>query len=159
MVRGPLHEEVLTMGFDLANIETRKHAEAGKFFPVRHPVTAEPLLDDDKKPIEICISGADASRIKNAVEARNRARREAIAAAKPGEAAGYNGWETREQDTIDDLVLLTEGWSDNIVLDGKPLPFSKDNARILYTRFPEIAQQMTEIATNSINFMPASSKK
>lgn len=148
------------MGFDLGAIETRKHAEVGKYFPIRHSITNEVLVDDNKKPLEICISGADASRIKNAVEARQKARRDAIAAVKPGETPpDFNAWEVREQDVIDDLVLLTEGWSDNIELDGKPFPFSKENAAVLYKRFPEIAQQMTAIATDRVNFMQASSKK
>jgi hypothetical protein len=148
------------MGFDLSKIESRKHAEKGKYFPIKHPVTGEPLLDDTGAPIEICISGSDASRIKSAVEARQKLRREAIAAVKPGEAQpDYNAWTVREQDMIDDLVLLTEGWTDNVELDGQPLPFSKENAAILYRRFPEIAEQMTIAATNRVNFMPASSKK
>lgn len=148
------------MGFDLGSIETRKYAEEGVFFPIRHPKTNEPLLDDNEQPLQIKISGADASRIKNAVEKRQRDRRAALAAVKPGEPEpDFVSWEVREQDVVDDLVLLTEGWTDNIELDGKPLPFSKENAAILYKRFPEIAQQMTENATNRINFLPASSKK
>jgi hypothetical protein len=154
-------------GFDLGQIETRKYAEEGKLFPIRHPVIGadgatvmEPVLDDKGEPLQIRISGADASRIKNAVEQRQRARREAIAAVKPGETApDFNSWEVREQDVVDDLVLLTEGWTDNFELDGKPFPFSKDNAAVLYKRFPEIAAQMTEVATNRMNFTPALSKK
>src|SRR5581483_5428303 len=127
------------MGFDLSAVETRKHVEVGKYFPIKHMVTGEVLVDDKGKPLEICISGADASRIKNAVEARQKQRRAAIEAAKPGETPpDFNTWEQREQDIVDDLVLLTEGWSDNIELDGKPFPFSKENAAILYQRFPEI---------------------
>jgi len=162
MVRGPTFAEDEALGFDLGKIETRKYADEGKYFPILHPVTGEPVLDDNKKPVEILISGADASRIKNAVEERQRTRRAAVEAAanKPADQRpDYNGWQTREKDMIDDLVLLTEGWTDNLELDGKPLLFSKENAAILYQRFPEIAEQMTRNATNRINFMPASPKK
>jgi len=145
--------------FDLSRIETRKHAESGVFFPIRHPATGEPILDEAGNPLQIKISGADASRIKSAVEQRQQKRQEAIAAAKPDAKPDFNTWTVREKDMIDDLVLLTEGWTDNIELDGFPLPFSKENAEILYTRFPEIAEQMTRAATNRINFMPASSSK
>ncbi len=155
------------MGFDLGQIETRKFVEEGKLFPIRRQIvgedgatTMEPVLDDKGEQLQIKISGADASRIKNAVEQRQRARRAALEAVKPGETPpDINGWEIREQDIVDDLVLLTEGWTDNFELDGKPFPFSKDNAAILYKRFPDIAQQMTEIATTRVNFLPASSKK
>src|ERR1035437_9721067 len=111
------------MGFDLGLIETRKHAEEGVFFPILHPKTGEPLKDDDGNEIKIRISGADASRIKTAVEERQAAQKALAADAKPGEVVEYN-WQMREQDIIDDLVLLTEGWTDNVELDGKPLPFS-----------------------------------
>jgi hypothetical protein len=148
------------MGFDLSAIESRKQAETGKFFPLKNPATGEPLLDEEGKPLEIKISGVDASRIKNAVEQRNKSRRQALAGTKPGdEPPDFNTWETKEKDLIDDLVTLTVDWTPNISLDGEPLPFSKENALKLYTRFPEIAEQMTLMATNRVNFMPASSKK
>lgn len=146
------------MGFDLAVIETRKHAEEGAFFPILNPKTKEPLIDDGGNELKIKISGADASRIKSAVEEREARRRAAIAE-KPDAMAEYNHWKAREQDMIDDLVLLTEGWTDNIELDGKPFPFSKDNARELYQKFPEIAEQMTARATNRLNFMQTSASK
>lgn len=155
------------MGFDLGLIETRKHVEVGVFFPILHPKTREPLKDENGDEIKIRISGADASRIKSAVEERQAARRaaavaaEAAAAAKgqqPGAAVVEYGWQDREKERVDDLVLLTEGWTDNVMLDGKPLPFSKENARTLYERFPEIAEQMAALATNRLNFMPTSAK-
>jgi hypothetical protein len=146
------------VGFDLGVIETRKYAEEGVFFPVLHPKTGEPLKDDAGSEIKIKISGGDASRIKSAVEERQAARKALDADAKKGEVVEYN-WQMREQDIVDDLVLLTEGWTDNVELDGKPLAFSKVNARILYQRFPEIAEQMSVRATNRLNFMPTSANK
>ncbi len=145
------------MGFDLGAIETRKYAEQGVFFPILHSVTGEPIVDDKGEQLKIKISGADASRIKTAVEEREAARKAADATEKP--PAIQSSWQKREQDVIDDLVLLTEGWTDNIELDGQPFPFSKENAAVLYSRFPEIAEQMTRKATNRLNFMPTSAKK
>lgn len=147
------------MGFDLAAIEMRKFAEEGVYFPILHAVTREPVVDDKGEQLKIRISGSDASRIKTAVEQREAARRAAEAVEKPGAAIVSTGWQQREQDLIDDLVLLTEGWTENFELDGQPFPFTKENAAVLYTRFPEIAEQMTQRATSRLNFMPTSAKK
>jgi len=42
--------------------------------------------------------------------------------------------EELEQNTIEILAACTVGWS-GVVVDGKEIPFNKDNAKMLYTRF------------------------
>jgi hypothetical protein len=145
------------MGFDLGKIETKKHAEEGVDFPLMN-AARELIVDDDGKPLTIKMGGADSVRIKNVVRDRQRRRREELDALPPGTPEPEYTWEQRETEMIEDLVVLTHGWSDNIELDGQPFPFSKENAEILYRRFPEIAEQMTVRASARVNFMPTSSK-
>jgi hypothetical protein len=145
------------MGYDIGRLETKKFAEEGVDFQIVSP--QGPLSDDDGNPVTIKLGGADASRIKTAVRERQAKRRAEAETLPPGTPAPEYTWEMRERDTIEDLVTLTFGWSDNLELDGAPFPFSKENALELYTRFPEIAEQMTAKATNRINFMRASSTK
>ncbi|QOZ25275.1 hypothetical protein [Bradyrhizobium sp. CCBAU 51753] len=145
------------MGFDLNTIEMRCHAETGVNFEILHPKTGKPIVDGDGKTLWINMSGSDASRIKSAVDERAAKREaEAKAAAAKNELVPLRTWQDNEDDMIEDLVLLTNGWSDNWVLDGKPFPFSKENAAILYRRFPEIAAQMTSRVTVRLNFLPTS---
>ncbi|MCC8946013.1 hypothetical protein H8A97_13110 [Bradyrhizobium sp. Arg62] len=147
------------MGFDLNTIEMRCHAETGINFDVLHPKTGQPIVDGDGQKLWINLSGSDASRIKSAIDERSARREtEARAAAAKNELVPLRSWQDNENELVDDLVLLTNGWSDNWVLDGKPLPFSKENAATLYRRFPEIASQMTQRVTNRLNFLPASAK-
>jgi hypothetical protein len=147
------------MGYDIGRLETKKFAEQGVDFPILHPGTLLPITDGDGNPVTIRIGGADSTRIKTAVRERQALRRAENDKLPPGTPLPEYTWEMREKDTIEDLVTLTFGWSDNLELDGQPFPFSSENALILYTRFPEIAEQMTAKATSRINFMQASSTK
>lgn len=138
------------MGYDLGKMEIRKHSEEGVDFQLEHPMDG-PITDDDGKPITINLSGADSSRIKAAVRERAKLRQ----AQAPVE---YDD-QMREDENIEDLVTLTNGWSDNWEMDGQPFHFSKDNAAVFYRRFPDIAAWATGKVTNRINFMRGWSKK
>lgn len=48
-----------------------------------------------------------------------------------------------EQEGLDLLVTCTAGWR-GVLFDGKELPYSPDNARMLYERVPIIREQVDE---------------
>lgn len=145
------------MGFDLAKVETRSRIEEGVFFPILRMDNRQPIVDDKGAELMIKLSGADASRIRSAIEEREAARK-ADASAKGLQVIPPQSWQEQEDERIADLVMLTEGWTDNVELDGKPFPFSKENAAMLYRRFPEIAEQMTARATSRLSFFPTEPK-
>jgi hypothetical protein len=143
------------MGYDIGKMEIRKFSESGIDFQVEHPMDG-PIFDDKKKALTINLSGADSSRIKAAVRERQKKQQAQVEETK--KPIEYDD-QMREDENIEDLVTLTNGWSDNWELDGQPFPFSKDNAAKLYRRFPDIAAWATSKVTTRINFMQGWSKK
>jgi hypothetical protein len=142
------------MSFDLSHFETRKYADEGVDFQLVSPKTG-PVIGSDGKPVTFRIGGIDSPRIKAAVRERREARaKDRADAFNRGETPAFDP----EQDAIEDLTIMTLGWSDNFSLDGKPCPFSKDAVRDIYTRFPSILEQMADKAGGRVNFMLASSK-
>ena len=50
---------------DLSSLSIR-HAEEGEPLHLRHPVTEEPLIDEDGKPLTITVIGQDAGAYRRA---------------------------------------------------------------------------------------------
>lgn len=141
------------MGFDLAQLATRKFVEDGKDFILVNPVDGQPIADDKGEWVTINLSGAECSRIKTAVREREKARSQAAKASKDGQPEI-----DQIEDQIADLVMLTNGWSANLEWDGAPFPFSKENAARLYREAPFIMEWATDKVVRRINFLPAASK-
>lgn len=140
------------MGFDIGRLEIRKHSEAGVDFQLEHP-TDGPIVDDKGKPVTINLSGADSSRIKALVRERQK---------KPAPetpASDQDREDRAREENIEDLVTLTNGWSDNWEWEGKPFPFSKDNAELFFRELPEYAAWATNKVIQRLNFMRGWSKK
>jgi hypothetical protein len=142
------------MPLDIGEFEWIPRAEDGVDFVIKSPRDGTPLADEKGIPLTINAGGAESSRIKAAVRERIETRK---ADPKSDQTAKYTA-EMQEADMIDDLVTLTNNWSNNWALDGEPLKFSKENAAMLYRRFPEIAIQMVENVSKRVNFMRGSSK-
>ena len=124
----------------------------GTALELRHPVTGEVLYDDDGKAITITLLGMDSEPFKRAQRAIINKR------LQQGQKAKVTA-EDLEKEAVDTLVGCTVDWS-GIVLDGKPVPFSKDAARALYTRsdLPFIREQVDSFIAERSNFMKASAK-
>jgi len=62
-----------------------------------------------------------------------------------------------EAKSLERLLIATVGWSENTMLDGQPFPFSRDNAKKLYTdpRVPHIREQVERGIVNRVNFLRA----
>lgn len=142
------------MGFDIGGFDSRTLSEAGIDMQLVHPVTG-PVFDDSvpPKPVTIKLGGPDSPRIKALLRARFK-ERQADATAK-GETLTI---EKAEEFAVEDLLDFTLGWSDNWEHQGKPLPFSRDNARMIYTSYPEIMEQAAKKVGPRVNFMRTSSK-
>lgn len=130
---------------DLSKLDTVAAADKGATMTVRHPVTGDDLTEGDK-PMTLTLIGADSGAFKRAVA-------DSIKTAKPGKQANLADV---ERNTIDILVRVTTGLSDNWKWDGKPFPFSADNVRRLYTERPWIREQVDKFIADRSNFLDSS---
>lgn len=132
---------------DLANLDTKTAMEKGALLHLRHPVTNEPLYanGDKKKPMTIDLMGIDGDTFSKIRRENQRKLSKKNKSFNP-EDADEQGLET--------LAALTKGWA-NLVLGGKPLEFSKGNARKLYSDYPWIREQVNEFCSSRENFIKA----
>ncbi|WP_297803401.1 hypothetical protein [uncultured Brevundimonas sp.] len=133
---------------DFAQLDTCKLADDGVQHHIVGPDGA-PLYTDDK-PVTLTLLGADSAKLTaisnqhaNAI-LRNRNQMQVTA-------------ELAMTNEIKRLAAATVGW-DGIVLEGEPLPFSEDNAAMLYRRFPWLRDQVRTFIDDRANFLNASPK-
>lgn len=125
--------------YDLSKLDTSKKANAGIDFQV---------LDFDGKPtgIVIKIVGVD-SDIYNTFQ---REQLDKMLADRASEG-------TKAPDPLDAevsmLAACTLGWS-GLVLDGQELPFSDENAKMLYRRFAWLRNRIDRAIGNRSLFLP-----
>jgi len=132
-----------TPGFDLAQFDASA-ASSGSRMTIADPVTGE---DTD---LWIQLQGKDSDEYRKAQRAiANRRLRQSQRRRNRFELTA----EEIEEEALDLLVAVTIGWSDTLYLDGKPLPFSADNARSLYTRFAWLKEQVDRFVDDRANFM------
>lgn len=60
--------------------------------------------------------------------------------------------EDLDEDAIELLAACTMGWSDTLHMDGEKHPYSHDNAKNLYRRFPWIREQVNRFVGDRANF-------
>lgn len=133
---------------DLSVLDTRKAAEEGAKLQLRHPVDDTPLTGDKGEPITITVIGTDSQTFKRAMHAQADRRIN-----KPNSRRVMT-MQSVEDDSINLLVAATIDW-EGIVVDGKELPFSNENAHALYERFPWIREQVNIFVGDRANFLKA----
>jgi hypothetical protein len=132
---------------DLSALDTRKAADEGAKLQLRHPVEDSPLTKDDGSPITITLVGSDSATFKRAMQVQADRR------LKSNNRRSIS-MQSIEDDAIDLLSAATIGW-DGIVVDGEELPFSNENAKALYERFPWIREQVNAFIGERANFLKA----
>lgn len=134
--------------FDLKELDLAAQASAGRTLTLRHPVTREVLTDADGAPVTITAMGSDSAVYRQRMQERiDRLRAEDV---KKRSSAAY------DEDTTEDLVMLTITWS-GVGLDGKALPCTQANARLVYTRFRWLRDQVEQFVVSREDFFGASS--
>lgn len=129
---------------DLSSFDTVAAADEGALMTVEHPTTGQPLTQPDGSPVTIRLLGQDSKRWRGYVHRTANKRlqsRKTRQTAEEIEAENTEGW-----------VALTMGWS-GIVLEGRPLDCTPENARLIYTRFPFIREQVAEFVSDRANFL------
>lgn len=127
---------------DLAKFDVRAAANKGAFLHLRDPFTEEPMYCSDKKtPFGLNVLGRDADALQQVV---SDSRKELA-----------DGKIDHEELGIRTTVAAIVGWSDEMELDGKPFPYSPENARILIQdrRTDWIAEQLVPFYARRRNFV------
>jgi hypothetical protein len=124
------------MSFDLSKLEgARQKQEDGVPVAIKHPATGADL------GITITIASYESERVKRvAREMANRAMMEAKRNPRRGDTV-----EAIEERTIAIAAAAIIDWK-GIEMDGKPLPFTRDNAKMLLEKFPFIGEQLDAAA-------------
>lgn len=128
---------------DLSAFDVSEAASRGATLTLRNPATGEDLCSDDGKPITITLLGSDSSEYRKRIRATANQR---INSRKKRTV------EQIEQESIDMLAAVTQGWS-GIVVDGEKVSFSQDEAKKLYRRFSWITEQVDEFVSDRSNFL------
>lgn len=127
---------------DLADLDLTAAADSGADCHLEHPVTGEPLLTDDGKPLIIRVLGADSREFRQTMSR--------ISMKNVGKKR--QTLEGAETNAIELLASVTTGWS-NIVYNGEPLKFTPENVRKLYRERKWIREQVDVFIADRGNFL------
>ena len=122
--------------FDLSSLDTSAAAEAGAELELLHPATGEGLN------MFVTLLGTDSASWRQAIS-RNLNRR----------GSGKRTPEKAMEENIETYAACTVGFR-GVILDGQEIPFSHDNARMLYRRFPWMREQVDAFIGDRANFLP-----
>jgi hypothetical protein len=131
--------------FDLASIDTIKDANNGAEIELFHPTEGTDL------DIHIGLLGKDSDKFRQVQAQQGRKRTQKLQ--KTGFRIGI-GADEIEQDAIELLASVTTGWR-NMVMGGKEVPFSYENAVVIYTKYPWIREQVDAAVGDRSRFTTA----
>jgi hypothetical protein len=124
---------------DLSNLDVVASASKGAVLEVLHPTLYTKL------GIKITLVGADSDRFKNyRRDIQNKRLQETSAMAL--------NLDELEDQNLTLLATCTIGW-DTMPVDGVDLPFTIDNAKKVYKRFPWLKEQVDNFIGTRANFI------
>lgn len=143
------------MNFDLAEIDTKTLSDSGKDMIVKHIGLDKPVLAKNGKPVALTLLGPDSDvyRQQTRLQVKKRLDR-----ATDTKSLGSIDLEEADNDGLNLLVACTVGWKNVFDTAGKPVEFSKDAARELYTKYPVIREQADGFVVDRVRFIAASSE-
>ena len=133
------------MSFDL-NLLKPVMADDGAVLNIVHPETEEVI-----KGMTITVLGQDSKIYRKLQLGKQQA---ALNRMSKGKKALDLDAEKLSEDSIDDLVKITIGWT-GFSLDKKELEFTPENVRTVYTEWAWIKEQVQEFVGNRANFFRA----
>lgn len=129
---------------DLIKFEPRLEGER---MHLKDPISGAKLFDEKSgEPVEILLVSRDSREYR---EATRRVTEKRLGLGR------RPSFEELEGEAIDVLVCCTKGW-DNITLRGEALPCTEGNARMLYTNFPFVKEQVDAFVGSRANFIQPS---
>jgi hypothetical protein len=137
--------------FDLAALDTVQGSNEGFEVSIYNPATTENL------GLFITVLGKDSDEFQRVSRAQQKKRMEKMS--KGGFRNTNVPVESIEADGIQLLAAVTKSWrqgeKQTITLDGRELDCSKDNAAMIYERFPWIREQVDVAIGDRANFIKA----
>lgn len=132
---------------DLSSIDTVTGSNQGFDVRLYHPGTNEDL------DIIISVLGKDSDEFIKVSRAQSKKRLAKMTKSGFRNTAPVPVEEV-EQDGIDLLAACTKKWS-GVIVDGKPVECSVENAKMIYERFPWIREQVDTAIGDRANFIKA----
>jgi hypothetical protein len=127
---------------DLAKLDLTKASNEGAWYTLKHPATGEELSG------KIKIIGKDSTKFTQLSE---EFKRKALEDMKSAKTMAQRMESAQEQsDAI--LAACTIDW-EGMMLDGKDLPFTEANVKMIYTRFSWIKEQIDTAIADRSNFL------
>lgn len=130
---------------DLAQFDLTEAADKGITVELIHPITEEPLEDEDGKSVSVKVLGKDSRKwqqVAKRIQARN--------------ANKYRNKEAplaeTEKNLREILAECTVSWT-NIEYNESQLKCTKENALMLYEKRGWIAEQVLGAATDRANYL------
>lgn len=127
---------------DLAALDLTKASNDGAWIILKHPATGEELSG------RIKVVGKDSTKFTQLSEEFKRKTLDDMKVNKTMAQRMENAQE--QSDAI--LVACTLDW-DGMMLDGKDLPFSEKNVKMVYSRFNWIKEQIDVAIADRANFL------
>lgn len=127
---------------DLASLDLTKASNDGAWITLKHPATGDDLSG------KIKVVGKDSTKF---VQLSDEYRRKTLEDMKSNKTMAQKMESAQEQsDAI--LVACTIDW-EGMMLDGKDLPFSEFNVKMVYERFKWIKEQIDVAIADRANFL------
>lgn len=139
---------------DLKSYDITAQAEAGADLELMLPNGTAVIDEKTKRPVTIKLLGVDSRKyqdLMHKVANRRMSRR-----AKSRKALTSS--EEVDSDQLELLVKMTVDWF-GLVLDGKPLEFTEENVRMVYTQFAWIREQAEDFIQDRANYLGESTKR
>lgn len=139
---------------DLSNLDTSALAEAGAELLLTHPDTGEPLLDEATgESVTITVLGKDSKSYRQkSHELSSRQLNKRIGAAQNGQGKIKINTVELDNNVLELLAFSTREWK-HIQVGKQELPCTFDNAKMLYTRFPWIREQVDAFVADRANYL------
>ena len=127
---------------DLASLDLTKASNDGAWITLKHPATGEELSG------KIKVVGKDSTKF---IQLSEEFRRKTLDDMKSTKTMAQRMESAQEQsDAV--LVACTIDW-EGMMLDGKDLPFTEANVKMIYKRFNWIKEQIDVAIADRANFL------
>ena len=134
---------------DLSNLDVSKKAEDGAILELEHPVTGDPLINEDSgEAVSIIVLGTDSKTYREKQREYQRKRLSKMTK-KRGKEMDLT---MSDEDACDLLATCTIGW-EHMVENGEELEFSKEAAYKLYMKYHWIREQVDVFIADRENFI------
>lgn len=133
---------------DLAKLDLTEHANNGAILEVLHPISGEPLTDNDNKVVTLTVLGSDSTQMRNAMSARAKKQ---INSKKPNQITTIDDAEQASAELLASVVVAWSGIEEN----GELVPFTPGNVIDILKKYSWLRLQVDQFVSDRSNFFKA----